>query len=74
MKQSKKEIEYGVDNPTDRDLNRQFAFSQTETDYDGKVKKTRIVKKQVRNRVIDKSIPEGEDGRVTYTDWENVKD
>lgn len=73
MAKSTKKIEYGKDNPEDSDLNRTFTFRQTETEYDGKTKKNEIVKKQVRNRVIDPSIPEGKKGHITYTEWKTVK-
>lgn len=73
MRQFKKKVEHGMDHQNDPELYRQLIFNQNVTGANGKVKKLRVVKKQVRDRITNLAIPVGEKGRVTYTDWKYVK-
>lgn len=72
-RKAKQKIEHGIDHQDDPKLYRQLTFNQNVTEANGKVKKSQIVKKQVRDRITNLAIPVGEKGRVTYTSWRLVK-
>lgn len=71
-------VEYGTDNKGDLNLYRKVS-RVTEFDLPGGVTNKRIVTViGARNRIINTDIPEGEEGRIKYTDWKvidkNVKE
>lgn len=72
-KKAKQKIEHGIDHQDDPKLYRRLTFNQNVTGANGEVKKSQVVKKQVRDRITNLAIPVGEKGRITYTDWKYVK-
>ncbi|WP_251717384.1 hypothetical protein [Lactobacillus agrestimuris] len=68
-----KKIEHGVDHKDDRDLYRTITVRQEATSYDGSVEISQAKTIKARDRITNLAIPEGQEGRVTYTAWKTVK-
>ena len=72
MEENKK-IEYGVDHKDDTSLYKSVNYRQRYIDKFGNVDKKEATLTRVRNRIIDLSIPEGQEGRITYTDCQTIE-